>query len=128
MLRIDISFLLLAVACLIVGVSLGIYMGINEDFQLSPVHAHLNVVGWVSLALFGIVYRLYPTLSAARLARLQFGLAAPSAPVLPFGIYLAAMHHMPLLAIVSSLLWLASVLVFFVMIAGLALSRSSSSS
>ncbi len=42
--RIDISFLLLAIACLVVGICLGIYMGINEDFELAPVHAHLNLV------------------------------------------------------------------------------------
>jgi hypothetical protein len=128
MLRIDTSFLLLAVACLIVGACLGIYMGINEDFQLAPVHAHFNLVGWVSLALFGVIYRLYPELSASRLARLHFWLAAPSAPLLPVGIYLAAMHHMPLLAIVTSLLWLAGALVFFTVIGGLVLSRSPSTS
>jgi hypothetical protein len=124
MARIDTSFLLLAVACLIVGVCLGIYMGINQDFQLSPVHAHLNLVGWVSMALFGLVYRLYPDLMKSRLARLHFWLAAPSALLLPFGIYLAAFHHWPLLAIVTSLIWLAGALVFFVAVAGLATSRS----
>jgi hypothetical protein len=126
MTRIDTAFLVLASTCLIVGVSLGIYMGVKEDFQLLPVHAHLNLVGWGSLALFGVIYRLYPELSTSRMARLHFWLAAPSAPTLPFGIYLAAVYQMPLLAVVTSLLWLAGTLVFFAIVAGLAFSRSAS--
>jgi hypothetical protein len=126
MARIDTLFLLLAALCLIVGVCLGIYMGMNEDFQLMPVHAHLNLVGWVSLALFGVVYRLYPRLAASRLAGVQFWLAAPSAPLFPVGIYLAVFEDMPLLVQITSLLWLASALVFFAAVAGLALSRSPS--
>jgi hypothetical protein len=126
MLRIDTYFLLLAVASLIFGSCLGIYMGINEDFQLAPVHAHLNLVGWASLALFGVIYRLYPELIRSRFTRFHVWLAMPSAPLLPAGLYLAQFHQSPLLAIVASLLWLAGVLVFFVIVAELAFSRSSS--
>ena len=32
------------------GMSLGIAMGMREDFTLAPVHAHINLLGWVSLA------------------------------------------------------------------------------
>jgi hypothetical protein len=42
-----------------VGVSLGIYMGIAHDFTLTPVHAHLNLLGWVSLFLMGLYYRFH---------------------------------------------------------------------
>jgi hypothetical protein len=34
-----------AVAFFLVGVSLGIYMGMNQDFRLTHVHAHLNLLG-----------------------------------------------------------------------------------
>ena len=119
MARIDIAFLLLAGACLIIGVCLGIYMGASEDLQLVAVHTHINLVGWASLALFGVIYRLYPELAASRLARAQFWLSAPSALVFPVGIYLAQRYHMHTVAIVTSLLWLLGALVFFVMVAGL---------
>jgi hypothetical protein len=122
--RIDTSFLLLGAACLLTGVSLGIYMGINKDFQLSPVHAHINLVGWASLALFGLIYRAYPELSGSRLAKVHFWLAAPSALALPFGIYLAAIHQQPLLAIMASMVWLAGVIVFFVAVTRLTLRRA----
>jgi cbb3-type cytochrome oxidase subunit 1 len=118
--RIDIAFLLLAAACLIAGTILGISMGIAHDFQLAPVHAHLNLVGWASLALFGVIYRAFPELAASRLAKVHFWLAAPSAPCFPLGVYFASVHNMPALAIVASLIWLAGVLVFFIALAQLA--------
>ena len=122
--RMDIYFLLLAAFCLILGVSLGIFMGIREDFQLAPVHAHINLMGWASLALFAVIYRAFPELSASRLAQVHFWLAVPSAPVFPVGIYLASMHQVTVVAIIASLLWLAGAIVFFIIVLGRALSRS----
>lgn len=112
--RIDRKFLLLAIVCLLVGIAIGIYMGVREDFQLVPVHAHINLVGWASLGLFALMYRVYPGLASSRLARVHFWLAAPSAPMLPLGIYIAMLGHGPALAIVASLGWLAGTLVFLV--------------
>lgn len=110
--RIDTAFLTIGLICLAVGVCLGIYMGVQHDFLLMPVHAHLNLVGWASLTLFGLIYRAYPELTRSPLARLHFLLAAPSAPAFPIGIYLSIMYEKPLLAIVSSIIWLLGVLVF----------------
>jgi hypothetical protein len=126
MARIDTVFLLLASACLIIGVCLGIYMGVNEDLQLVALHTHINLVGWASLALFGVIYRLYPELAASRLALVHFWLSAPSAVVFPVGIYLAQVHQIHAVVIATSLLWLLGALVFFVMVAGLLSPRSSS--
>jgi hypothetical protein len=128
MARIDTAFLLLASACLIIGVCLGIYMGVNEDLQLVAVHTHINLVGWASLALFGVIYRLYPELAASRLALVHFWLSAPSAVVFPVGIYLAQVHQIHAVVIATSLLWLLGALVFFVVVARLASLRPSSAS
>ena len=111
--RIDIAFILLAVACLITGVVLGIGMGIAHNFQFAPVHAHVNLVGWASLALFGLVYKSYPALAQSRLALAHFALASVSAVLFPIGIYLSLARDFPGLAIGASLIWLAGVLVFF---------------
>ena len=122
--RIDLKFLTLGAAMLVVGVSMGTYMGIAHDFQLSPVHAHVNLVGWVSLSLFGIVYRLFPDLQAGRLARLHFLLAAPSALMFPAGIYMAMVHDKPLLSGVAALMWLIGAILFLVQLTGRAFRRS----
>jgi hypothetical protein len=112
--NVDLKFLLLAAVMLTTGVGLGIQMGIAHDFMLAPVHAHINLVGWASLALFGIVYRLYPQMAASRLAGLHFILAAPAAVMFPVGIALSILAERPLVAIVASLLWFAGVLLFLV--------------
>src|SRR5215472_14067266 len=107
--RIDVYFLLLATILLILGAILGIVMGAREDFQLVPVHAHLNLAGWASLALFGLTYRAYPALAATSLARYHFLVSATASVLLPIGIGLAVLRNSPGLAIVASLLWLLRV-------------------
>ena len=46
-----------AALCGLSGISLGIWMGMHEDFTLAPVHAHINLLGWVTLALYGLYHR-----------------------------------------------------------------------
>jgi hypothetical protein len=116
--NVDLKFLLLAAIMLTAGVGLGIRMGIIHDFSLAPVHAHINLVGWASLALFGIVYRLYPQMAESRLAGLHFILAAPAAVMFPVGIALSILAERPLVAIVASLLWMAGVLLFLINLIG----------
>ena len=43
---------------LLVGMLAGIVMGIQQDFTLAPAHAHLNLIGWVTMALYGTFYAL----------------------------------------------------------------------
>lgn len=50
----------LAVAYVILGMALGRHMGMSEDHSQLTTHAHLNLVGWVSTALFALVLRSYP--------------------------------------------------------------------
>ncbi len=110
--RIDVYFLLLATILLICGATLGIVMGAREDFQLVPVHAHLNLAGWASLALFGLTYRAYPKLASTRIAGLHFITSATASLLLPVGIGLAVLRSSPGLAIFASILWLFGVLLF----------------
>src|SRR3954447_19609000 len=103
--HVDTSFILTATACLIGGVSMGIFMGIAHDFQFAPVHAHLNLLGWTSLALFGLTYKAYPMLANSRIAFIHLALSGVSALVFPAGIYFSIAHGSPGLAIGASLLW-----------------------
>jgi hypothetical protein len=122
--RVDVYFLLLATVLLICGAVLGIVMGAREDFQLVPVHAHLNLAGWASLALFGLTYRAYPNLAATKLARYHFGISAIASVLLPIGIGFAVLRASPGLAIFASLLWLIGVLLFLVQLVRLVGGRS----
>jgi len=53
--------------------SLGMAMGITQDFSLTPVHAHINLLGWVSMMLYGLYYRAAPR--PRRLGWMQAGIA-----------------------------------------------------
>jgi hypothetical protein len=117
--KIDVYFLLLAAIMLAGGVLLGIHMAMSKNYQLVPVHAHANLVGWASLALFGLTYRAYPVLKDGSLARIHFGLAAAAAIAMPYGIYRAVVLQSEPVAIVSSLAWLAAVIVYLVQLARL---------
>lgn len=69
------TFFLAAVLCVTAGMSLGLWMGPTGNFQFAPVHAHLNLVGWATMALFGIYYRLTPQAARGWLPRVHAGLA-----------------------------------------------------
>ncbi len=80
------KLLKIAVVYLVVGASLGLAMGISQKFVLAPVHAHLLLLGWASLALAGLVYHLYPAASTTRLARVHFWLHNLGLPVFMVGL------------------------------------------
>jgi len=71
-------FLRIAVLYLIAGVGLGIFMGASGDHSMFPLHAHINLLGWVSMVLFGLFYRLWPQAALSKLAKLHFWLYMPS--------------------------------------------------
>jgi peptidoglycan/LPS O-acetylase OafA/YrhL len=60
-----------AVLVAILGMAWGIAMAASHDHSTMPAHAHVNLLGWVSLFLFGIFYRLHPTIDRSRAAVLQ---------------------------------------------------------
>jgi cbb3-type cytochrome oxidase subunit 1 len=63
-----------AVAFFVVGVALGTTMGATQDFRFVHVHAHINLLGWVALALIGLIYRLHPHLQQGWLAQAHYWL------------------------------------------------------
>jgi hypothetical protein len=65
-------YLKIAVIYFIAGIVLGIWMGMSQKFQFAPVHAHINLLGWASLALMGVIYRVFPDAAKTRLAAWQF--------------------------------------------------------
>jgi hypothetical protein len=57
-------------------------MGATENFTLRPVHTHINLLGWTTLALAGLIYTVFPDAGASRLARLHFWLMNAAMPVM----------------------------------------------
>lgn len=73
--RLSNTFLRLAVVFALLGVGLGYYMGASRNFAAAPVHAHINLLGWVSMFLYGLFYRALPGAAAGMLPKLHLGLA-----------------------------------------------------
>ncbi len=76
------TWLKLSVVYLMAGVALGIAMGVSEDFTLKPVHAHLNLLGFATIALSGLIYSVYPEAAKSRLALAHFWLHNSALPVM----------------------------------------------
>jgi len=103
-----------AIIYAILGMSLGLHMGMSKDHTQMPTHAHLLVVGWVSFALIGIFYHLFPRAASGLLPRVQFWLAQLSLITLVVGLYLIFTGHdgADPIAGVSSIGLLASMILF----------------
>ena len=74
--RVSAAFFALGVVCLLTGMFMGMHMGESEDFTLMPVHAHLNLLGWVTMSLYGTFYALTHASLKPKLAWTNFALAA----------------------------------------------------
>jgi cbb3-type cytochrome oxidase subunit 1 len=72
----------------VAGMIWGMVMAIAEDHSTFPAHAHLNLLGWVSLFLFGIYYRLHPAIDRSRLALAQVWVWIVATVILTAGIAL----------------------------------------
>jgi hypothetical protein len=107
-------FLRTGVLCALAGMGLGIAMGIAHDHTLRSVHVHINLVGWASMFLFGLYYRINPV-ADGRLARVQYFIAAPAFLVFMVGltgIFLGRPETFAPLAIAGALLTFVSMLLF----------------
>jgi hypothetical protein len=103
-----------AVLMVVAGMIWGIFMGISQDHSTLPAHAHLNLLGWVSLFLFGIYYHLHPAIDRRGLASLQVWVWIAGTIIMTIGVGLLHSGHEigDPIAGVSSLLVLADTLLF----------------
>jgi cbb3-type cytochrome oxidase subunit 1 len=83
----------IAVVYWVIAVAWGIYMGASGDHGDMPVHAHLNLLGWVSLALCGLIYAVAPHLADTLLAKAHFWLHNLGLPPLMLGVLLIYRGH-----------------------------------
>lgn len=103
----------------LIGVSMGIYMGVFEDHTLAPVHVHLNLIGWVSMFLFGLFYKGH-TAAIGILAVAQVALSTAGYIIMLSGLAGLLLSGSPAffpLAVTGSLLvWLGFALFFVIVV------------
>jgi len=79
------SFFAFGTLAMLIGMGMGMHMGATGDFTLMPAHAHLNLLGFVTMAIYGGFYALARESFSAKLAWSNFGLSAAGVMVMiPF--------------------------------------------
>ncbi len=73
--RVSAAFFVTGGLFVLAGMSAGMYMGGAQDFRLAPAHAHLNLLGWVTMALYGGFYALAAKTMSKRLAWTNYALS-----------------------------------------------------
>ncbi|WP_274426503.1 hypothetical protein [Chelativorans sp. YIM 93263] len=103
-----------AIVFLIFGIGLGLQMSISGNHGIIGAHAHANLLGWVTMAIFGGYYALNPAKAETRFAMVQYGVytlgVAVMTPALLF-MLLGNPSLEPLVAL-ASLVTFAGVLLF----------------
>ena len=95
----------------IVGMCVGIYMGISQDFTFAPAHAHLNLLGWVSMAIYGLYFRAVPS-AINRLATVHFWLVLVANIIFPIGIAMSVVGQGAAVAGIGGVLEILAMLLF----------------
>ena len=95
-------FIQIAVIYLVLGALLGLGMGIGQNFTLVPVHAHLLLAGWLTLAMAGVVYHLYPAAAATKLAKTHFWLHNIALPVFMVGLAMMLTGNAGMMPVVAA--------------------------
>ncbi|WP_332688797.1 hypothetical protein [Devosia sp.] len=103
-----------AILFLIAGISIGIYMSISQNHNVIGAHAHINLLGWVTSALFGGYYALNPAKATGRLPMVQYFIYTIGVVIMAVSLYLLLQGNIGMTPIVaaSSLITFAGVLLF----------------
>lgn len=112
------NFLRLGVLSALVGMTLGVWMGANEDFALRPVHAHINLLGFASMMLFGLFYRAVPAAGKGLLPMAHFVLSVVGFLILMPSLTLMMLQKpvfMPAM-IASEIMLVTSMLLFVIVV------------
>jgi cbb3-type cytochrome oxidase subunit 1 len=79
------TYFCVALSLLIIGMVQGFWMGATNALQYRDAHVGLLLPGFVTLSIYGAIYRLWPRLETSRLAKVQFWAATLGAPLLVLG-------------------------------------------
>lgn len=100
------------------GFAMGIAMAASHNHAVMPSHAHLTLLGWVSLFLFGFYYRLHPQIDRRVLARVQVVVWTVGTVLLAGGVALIYSGHRngEIIAALGSMQLLVALLGFAVLV------------
>lgn len=109
-------FIRLAALYFFIGVLVGMSMSMTHNFDLVGFHAHVNLLGWVSAAIFGLIYHHFTSAANSRLFKWHFWLYNIGFLVMMFGLFFLLQGNAafePAVAIGATVL-VVSVLLFLI--------------
>ncbi|MBT2765187.1 cytochrome-c oxidase [Paenibacillus sp. ISL-20] len=78
----------IAAVYFVLGILLGMYMSISHSYDYVSVHTHVNLLGWASLALAGVIYVLFPAAGESTAGKVHFWLHNIGLPIMMIGLAL----------------------------------------
>jgi hypothetical protein len=94
------AYAAIALLWAVAGMLLGLYTGITEDNTLLQMHVAIMLSGFATLAIYWIVYRLWPAFKNSPLAPVQFWVAIAGATGIG-SYFFATSGSIPLIATAS---------------------------
>ena len=109
-----------AIVFLIVGIAIGLQMSISGVHNVTGAHAHINLLGWVTSAIFGAYYALNPRKAEGRLPMAHYGIYTAGVAVMIVGLYFLLQGNAAMEPVVAtgSIFTLVGVLSFAVVVFG----------
>lgn len=84
----------LAVIYLIFGIAVGLFMSATLELRWGSAHAHVNLVGFATTAIFGVIYSVYPGAANNSMGRSHFWLHNLGIPIFLLSAFLVQVPGM----------------------------------
>ncbi len=109
--RLSLVYLLIGIS-----ISISIFIGATQQFELRPIHAHVNLLGWALAAIAGITYCVMPQTGTSGLGRAHFWLHNIGVPVMLISLTMVLSQNTAFLPelIIGKILVAASVVAYLV--------------
>ena len=107
-----------AILLLITGIVMGLAMSVSGNHATAAAHGHANLLGWVTMAVFGAYYAFQPEKAGTRFARLQYSvyLVGVLVTIPALYVYLGGVGAAEPIVAIGSFITFAGVLMFAVVV------------
>ena len=117
--RLDRTYIIIGLCWVIAGMIFGVWLGASNHLNYANSHAHINLLGFVTSVLFGMLFWAFPTMAKSRVAIWQFAAYQIGVALLVIGkvIFDTDGSESPLLKIGSVIVILATAAMLWLFVA-----------
>ncbi len=118
--KITVWFIKCSMVYFVLAAAIGIHMTVaGPVYPLLQIHAHLNLLGWITMMIFGVAYHILPRFSGTplwseRLASIQFWAANIGLVGMAVSWLVRQWHDVSFLLLLFSLIEALSVILFVI--------------